>query len=62
MEVQGHIEADLTDAEDPFRECVPMLVIGGREVSWEDFGRMLMPFEGFQFKLQIVDRSHDLKN
>ncbi len=34
-----------------------MLVIDGRDVSWEEFGRMLMTFEGFQFKLEIVDKS-----
>jgi hypothetical protein len=27
-----------------------MLVIDGREVSWEQFGQMLMTFEGWQFK------------
>ena len=33
----------------------PLLLIDGREISWEGFGRMLMTFEGWQFKLQIVD-------
>jgi hypothetical protein len=39
---------------------VPLLVIDGREVSWEQFGRMLMTFEGWQFKLEIRDRSEEI--
>ena len=38
----------------------PLLVIDGREVSWEDFGRMLMTFEGWQFRLAISDRSEEV--
>jgi hypothetical protein len=39
---------------------LPLLVIDGREVSWEAFGRMLMTFEGWQFKLEIRDRSEEI--
>lgn len=62
MEVKGAIESDLSDESDlygPTRQ--PVLVIDGREVSWEQFGEMLLTFEGFQFKLQIVDKSRDLE-
>ena len=38
---------------------MPLVVIDGREISWEQFGRMLMTFEGWQFKLQIFDRSEE---
>lgn len=38
---------------------VPQLVIDGREVSWAEFGRMLMSFEGWQFRLSIHDRSDE---
>jgi len=38
----------------------PLLVIDGREVSWGEFGRMLMSFEGWQFRLAIRDRSEDV--
>jgi hypothetical protein len=62
MEVKGHIEADMSEEADLFGEPVPMLVIDGREVSWAQFGQMLMTFEGFQFKLQIVDRSDDVES
>ena len=60
MEVKGTIEADLSDEADVMGSSAPMLVIDGRDVSWEEFGRMLMTFEGFQFKLEIVDKSDDL--
>ena len=39
---------------------VPLLMIDGREISWEQFGRMLMSFEGWQFKLEIRDRSEEI--
>ena len=38
----------------------PMLVIDGREIDWDEFGRMLMTFEGWQFKLNIADKSEEL--
>ena len=39
---------------------VPLLVIDGREIAWKEFGRMSMTLEGFQFKLQIGDRSEEV--
>jgi len=60
MEVKGTIEADMSDESDLWGSRMPMLVIDGRDVSWEEFGQMLMTFEGFQFKLKIVDKSDDL--
>jgi hypothetical protein len=38
----------------------PLLVIHGREVTWNEFGRMLMSFERWQFKLDIEDKSEEL--
>jgi hypothetical protein len=35
---------------------VPCLVIDGKELSWEEFGRMLTTYEGFNFKLEIFER------
>lgn len=52
--VRGRIESD----EIPF-EHAPLLVIDGQDVSWEEFGQMLLSFEGWQFKLEIRDRSED---
>jgi hypothetical protein len=39
---------------------LPLLVIDGHEITWEQFGRMLMSFEGWQFKLEIHDRSKEI--
>ena len=53
--VRGKVEWD--EAEDG---RVPLLIIDGPEITWEDFGRMLMSFEGWQFKLSIADKSEEL--
>jgi hypothetical protein len=39
---------------------VPLLVIDGRPMTWDHLGRLLMKFEGFQFKLEIRDLSDEL--
>lgn len=54
--IRGRIEWD--EARDDDR--LPLLVIDGREVSFEEFGRMMMSYEGWQFKLEIRDKSEDL--
>lgn len=41
-------------------EGEPMLVIDGHDVSWAEFGRMLLTFEGWQFRMQIADRSEEI--
>jgi len=46
---RGHITCD-PEADDR----LPVLVIDGQEIDWEQFGRMLMTFEGWQFRLQIL--------
>lgn len=38
----------------------PLVIVDGREIAWEEFGRMLMSFEGFQFKLEIRDMSEEV--
>ena len=53
--VRGRIEWD-----DDRGGRVPLLVIDGREIDWDEFGRMLMSFEGSQFKLHIADKSEEL--
>ena len=39
---------------------VPLLVVDGREVAWDELGRMLMGFEGFHFRLHIHDKSEEV--
>ncbi len=53
--VRGRIEWD--------SECdgrVPLVIVDGRELSWDDLGRMLMTFEGWQFRLEIRDMSEEV--
>lgn len=52
--VRGRIDWD--DSQDG---RVPLIVVDGREISWEEFGRMLMTFEGWQIKLEILDPSDE---
>ncbi|WP_419964703.1 DUF7713 domain-containing protein [Pelomonas cellulosilytica] len=47
------------DSDPDERLGVPMVVIDGREVSWDELGRMVSTFEGWQFKLQFLDRSEE---
>jgi len=53
--VRGRIEWD--DASDG---RAPRLIVDGREVTWNDLGRMLMSFEGWQFRLHLLDKSDEV--
>jgi hypothetical protein len=39
---------------------LPLVVIDGKKVSWEDLGQVLMSMEGWQFRLDIADPSEEL--
>lgn len=47
-----------SDPEDDHR--VPMVVIDGREISWDELGRIVAALEGWQFKLEFRDRSEEV--
>jgi hypothetical protein len=53
--VRGRIEWD--GVEDSRCPCV---VIDGRSVECDELRRMLMPFEGWQFKLEVRDPSDEI--
>jgi hypothetical protein len=53
------ISCDLERTED-YGGHPPLIVIDGKEIKWEDFGKMLMTYEGFNFKLEIVDKSDEM--
>ena len=53
--VRGRIESDQSPDGG-----LPLLVIDGREIGWEQFGQMLMTYEGWQFRLTISDKSEEL--
>ena len=52
--VRGNIESD-----QDFSERTPLLIIDGKNVTWEEFGEMLMTFEGSQLKLELFDPSDE---
>lgn len=53
--VRGQLTCDL---ESP--DHLPLLVIDGLEVGWDQFGRMLMTFEGWRIHLEIRDPSEEV--
>lgn len=57
---EGVVRATIScDLENDSSERVPLLVVDGREITWDEFGRMLMTYEGFQFKMEIFDKSEE---
>lgn len=51
--VRAHIDWDEDETG------VPLLIIDGKKISWHEFGRMLTTFEGFNFKMEIFDKSEE---
>lgn len=45
----GRVESDLTENR------MPVISVDGRFYTWDEIGRMLMHYEGFQLKLEMVD-------
>ena len=39
---------------------MPVVVIDGRNISWDEFGRMVATYMGFQFKLELHDPSDEI--
>jgi len=54
--VRGYVTCDL-DSDAGSR--LPMLVIDGKSISWEQLGQMLMSYEGFAFKLEVYDPTEE---
>ncbi|WP_052507321.1 DUF7713 domain-containing protein [Desulfonatronovibrio magnus] len=51
--VRGYI------TDDPEIDLFPCVVIDGKEISWEEFGRMIMVYNGFNFKMEIFDKTEE---
>ena len=54
QKLRGRIDFD-TQSPCP----LPMLVIDGRKISWQEAGKMLMAFEGWQFQIEMKDPSEE---
>ena len=46
----GRIEWD-----EQYEGRLPLVIIDGKEYTWEELGEMLMSFEGWDFKLKIFE-------
>ena len=57
--VRARIECDLNGSRHSMDDLIPSIIIDGREFTWAEFGRMLMTYEGWQFKLEIHDKSEE---
>jgi len=59
--VNDRVSLRCTVDSDPNEEHrLPMVVVDGREISWDEFGRMVSAFEGWQFKLEFRDLSEEV--
>ncbi|XJZ27036.1 hypothetical protein ACF5W4_17195 [Bacillota bacterium Lsc_1132] len=54
-QLKGLIEYDETS------EDTPLVMIDGKPFSWDEVGKMLKAFEGFQIKIEMVDMTDDLE-
>jgi hypothetical protein len=59
LEVANHVVRGRIEWDEYEDGRVPLLIIDGREITWDHFGRMMMTFEGWQFKLEIRDKSEE---
>lgn len=53
--VRARIDSDPDGETD-----MPVVVIDGRSISWDEFGRMMATYMGFQFKLELHDLSDEI--
>ena len=52
--LRGQITDDLETADDR-----PLLIIDGKPVNWDELARIIAPYKGFRFKLEIFDSSEE---
>lgn len=50
--IRGEIQWD--HESDPL-EQIPLIVVDGKELTWAEFGKTLLTYEGFQFELKFMD-------
>ena len=54
MTVRGRLESNGDEGASQ-----PCVIIDGRRIEWEDLGAMLLAFEGWQFRLEMLDPSDE---
>jgi len=53
--VRGYITCDPDSSS-----RTPVVVIDGQNISWKELGEMIMTYEGFNFRLDLIDRSEEV--
>lgn len=51
----GRIDSDLSDDQ------MPLVSVNGQSYTWDEVGKMLMSYEGFQVKLEMFDRFEEIE-
>lgn len=54
--VRGRVDYDPQREHGP---SLPVIVLDGRTFQWEEFGAMLMSFEGWDFRLSMLDATEE---
>lgn len=54
-ELVGRIEYNENDPD------VPLIIIDGKPYTGEEVGKMMMSYEGFQFRLKIYDVTDEIE-
>lgn len=54
-QITGMIEYDETS------EDTPLVIIDGKPFTWEEVGKILMSYEGFQIKFKMFDMTDDIE-
>jgi hypothetical protein len=60
LQIAGQVVRGGIGWDEAAEDRVPLITIDGRDISWSEFGRMLMTFEGWHFKLEIRDKSEEV--
>ncbi len=45
---------------DEFAEGLPLIIIDGRAYTWEEVGRLIKSYEGFQIKVKMYDQTDEI--
>ena len=59
-EIVGNRVVGVIACDEQHEDRIPLVIVDGKRYTWAQLGKMLMTFEGWQFKLDIVDSADDV--
>ncbi|MBI4880550.1 MAG: hypothetical protein HY812_12965 [Planctomycetes bacterium] len=59
LQVKDRLLRGRIDCNTDHLDRAPPVVVDGKTLSWEQLGAMLASFEGWQFRLELLDRSEE---